>query len=168
VKRLTIRNREGQALIEFALVLPLLFLLIVNVVNFSGMLYAWITVSNAARTGSQYLMMGSATVHSPGRASFATIVSRVTADLVGLPNFATATIKVCTNNNGTITCNISGGVNPPNDPENSGPVGTYLVGSVDVTYNYTPLISAFSFPRLGIFLTTPPTSIHRQAVMRLA
>ena len=44
---------SGQALIEFSLVLPLLLLLIVNVVNFGGLLYAWVTVSNAARTGAQ-------------------------------------------------------------------------------------------------------------------
>ena len=46
------RTRKGQALIEFSLVLPLLFLLIVNVINFGAMMYAWICVSNASRAGS--------------------------------------------------------------------------------------------------------------------
>src|SRR5689334_16870203 len=49
---------RGQALIELALILPLLLLLIVNVVNFGGLLYAWITVSNAARAGAQYSITG--------------------------------------------------------------------------------------------------------------
>src|ERR1700733_4156384 len=35
---------DGQALIEFALVLPLVFLLIVNAVNLGAFLFAWITV----------------------------------------------------------------------------------------------------------------------------
>src|SRR5947209_23082 len=51
-------SRNGQTLIEFALVLPLLFLLIVNVVNFGGLFYAVITTSNAARSGAQYMTMG--------------------------------------------------------------------------------------------------------------
>ena len=52
------RSAGGQALVESALVLPLLFLLVINVVNFGGMLYAWITVSNAARTGADYMVRG--------------------------------------------------------------------------------------------------------------
>jgi hypothetical protein len=46
------RSEQGQALIEYALLLPLLFLLIVNTVNFGGFLFAWITVSNAARASA--------------------------------------------------------------------------------------------------------------------
>ena len=45
---------------------PLLFLLIVNVVNFGGMMYAWIAVSNAARTGAElHATWGGATIGSP-------------------------------------------------------------------------------------------------------
>ncbi len=43
------RASKGHSLVEFSLILPFLFLLIVNVVNFGGMLYAWVTVANAAR-----------------------------------------------------------------------------------------------------------------------
>ena len=42
------------------LMLPLLFLLIVNAVNFGGFLFAWITIANAARAGAQYWVLGSA------------------------------------------------------------------------------------------------------------
>ena len=165
------RSGRGQALIEFALVLPLLFLLILNVVNFGGMLYAWITVANAARAGAQYLMMGVAYVNRTGKPDFSTVISRVTEELAPLPNSGSSTltnIKVCMNNNNVITCTGSGGSSPPNDQENSGAVGTYIVGTVDVTYTYTPYINAWSFPSLKIYLTTPPTAIHRQAVMRMA
>ena len=56
------RKAGGQALIEFALILPLIFLLIVNVINFGGMLFAWICVSNASRTGVQYYITAGATI----------------------------------------------------------------------------------------------------------
>src|SRR5258706_15670336 len=48
------RNSEdGHSLVEFALLLPLLFLLIVNAVNFGSFFFAWITVANAARPAGQ-------------------------------------------------------------------------------------------------------------------
>jgi len=50
-------ERKGQALIEFILVLPILFLLILNLVNFGGFFYAWITVANAARAGANDIVI---------------------------------------------------------------------------------------------------------------
>src|SRR5258708_13550470 len=55
-----LRN-QGQALIEYILVLPMVFLLLVNVVNFGGFFYAFITVSNAAPAGADYAIMAGAT-----------------------------------------------------------------------------------------------------------
>src|SRR5260370_8283794 len=40
---------RGQALIEYVLMLPMLFLLIVIVVNFVGSFFAWITAANSGR-----------------------------------------------------------------------------------------------------------------------
>jgi len=37
-----------------------------------------------------------------------------------------------------------------------------------VTYTYQPFISLWNFSKLGIHLTLPPTTLHRQSVMRLA
>jgi len=145
-----------------------LFLLIINVVNFGGALYAWITIANAARAGGQYLMMGGASVHSPNPASLSQVAALVTADLSSLSNRASAAVQVCKNNNGSITCSPSGGT-PPNDPENTaGSPGVFVLGTVDVTYTYQPFISLWNFSKLGIHLTLPPTTLHRQSVMRLA
>jgi hypothetical protein len=58
---------EGQALIEFALILPIVFLLIVNAVNFGSFLFAWITIANSARAGVQYVASGRAAVGTPHR-----------------------------------------------------------------------------------------------------
>jgi hypothetical protein len=150
-------------MIEFALVLPLLFLLIINVVNFGGLLYAWVTVSNAARTGSQYMIMSGTWIFGLTPPTAAQVVDAVKSDLASLPNRTSAQVKVCVNISGTTSCSPAGGTTPT-DPESS----FYNSTSVDVTYTYRPFVSFWSFPRLGIFLTLPTTTVHRQAVMRCA
>lgn len=47
------RRRRGQALTEFALILPLLALLLVGLIEFGFLLYAHIQVSSAAREGAR-------------------------------------------------------------------------------------------------------------------
>jgi Flp pilus assembly protein TadG len=153
---------EGQALIEFALVLPLLFLLIVNVVNFGGFFFAWIKVVNGSRAGAQYAVLNSGSVGSLATATGALIKTLITQDTAAL-NPAALTVNVCQNNNGTVTA-ISGTCTAPaSDPEPA----TYILAWVDVTYQYQPFIQGFSFPRLGIYTTLPPTVIHRRTYMRV-
>jgi hypothetical protein len=76
----------GQALIEFALILPLLFLLILNLVNFSTYIYACITVANATRAGAQYMVMGGAWANSPQPPNAALVESVVRLDASSLPS----------------------------------------------------------------------------------
>jgi hypothetical protein len=159
------RSGRGQALIEFALTIPLLFLLILNLVNFAGLLYAWVTVSNAARSGAQFLMMGGATLFGPAPPTDADITAVVTADLYSLPNKSSAVITVCRNVDGTIT---PSGCAIPVDPELTGGAHLYVSGMVDVSYTYQPFFSFWNFSKLGIHLTVPTTTVHRKVVMRLA
>jgi Flp pilus assembly protein TadG len=156
------RAQSGHSLIEFALVLPMLFLLIINVVNFGGMLHAWIAVSQAARNGAQYWMFGGAVYNGLTQPSATQVKNLVLDGLKGLPNASGATISVCKTNNGVTTC-ATGSATPPADPEPT----HFALGSVDVSYTYTPYISAWDFSSLGIHLTIPATTIHRQCVMRL-
>ena len=154
---------RGQALIEFALVLPLLFLLIVNTVNFGAFLFAWITVANSARAGAQYMVLGGATVGTPKPATAAQITALITSDVSSLLNRASLTVRVCTNNSSVITCSGPGSYVPPADPEPT----KYVLASVNVTYAYQPLLPLWDFTSLGIHATLPPTVIHRQASMRM-
>jgi Flp pilus assembly protein TadG len=157
------RNREsGQSLVEFVLLFPLIFLLIVNAVNFGGLLYAWITVSNAARAGAEYSLMGGAMAHAPGTPSEAQVSALVTQDAISLPNQGSLQVRVCRNNNGTVTCVGSGSSSTPADPEPT----QYVLTTVDVEYTYQPFIPLWEFPALGIHATLPPTALHRKAVMR--
>ena len=48
------RNEDGQALVELALTLPILFILILGVAEFGRLAYGAIEVNNAARAGVAY------------------------------------------------------------------------------------------------------------------
>ncbi len=154
---------QGQALVEFALILPLLFLLIVNALNFGGFLFAWITVANGARAGVQYMAQGRATVGTPTPATAAQITTLITSDMSSLLNRASLAVRVCRNNNGNVTCSGPGSYSPTSDPEPT----KFVLVSVDVTYTYRPFVPLWDFGGLGIHATLPATTIHRQASMRM-
>ncbi len=154
---------SGQALIEFVLILPMLFLLVVNAVNMGAFLFGWITVANGARTGVQYAVQGRATVGTPTPATVAQITTLITTDISSLINRSSLAVRVCKNNNSLVSCAGPGSYLPPADPEPA----KYILTSVDVSYTYQPLIPLWEFARLGIHATLPPINIHRQASMRL-
>ena len=149
---------DGQALVEFALIIPLVFLLVVNAVNFGGFLFAWITVANAARDGAEYMIMSSASPGTPSPATLAQVTALVTNDVTSLLNRTSVVVAICTNKTtGATACTTLF------DPE----APAYTLATVDVTYTYKPFIPLFSFPQLGISATLPSTTIHRKAVMRM-
>ncbi len=162
------RVRRGQTLVEFALVLPLLFLLIVNVVNFGAFFFAWITVAHAARAGAQYMIMGGASVGAPEPPSSSQIYSVVRGDISSLVNRGSLVVRACTNNNGTLACASTIPASFADPPADARPeADLYVLGWVDVDYDYKPLIPLYGFEALGIYLTLPPATVHRQAVMRM-
>lgn len=163
-----VKNATGQSLVEFILILPLVFLLIVNVVNFGAFFYAWITVSNAARAGADYAILGGASAGTlPTTTGTPSLITQlITNDILSLPNRASLVVNVCENDVGaTPAVNALVGTcsGIPADPEPT----SYVLLTVDVTYTYRPLIPAgFQFSNLNVFATIPPTTIHRRAVMR--
>jgi Flp pilus assembly protein TadG len=158
-----LRSEGGQALMEYILMLPFIFILIVNLVNFGGFFFAWITVSNAARAGANYMALGGASAGAPGTATATQISNVIKADIASLPNNPSVVINLCVNNSGTITTKLGACTAIPSDPEPS----SYNLDSVDVTYTYNPYIPAsFKFVGLNLYATIPPTTIHRRAVVR--
>jgi Flp pilus assembly protein TadG len=153
-------GRDGQALIEFALIIPLMFLLAVNALNFAGFLFAWITVANAARDGAQYMVMSSASPGAPTAATLAQVTALVTNDVTSLMNRSSVVVETCTNANNTMA---PAGCTTLSDPESP----LYTLATVDVTYTYKPFIPLFPFPGLHINATLPSSAIHRKAVMRM-
>jgi len=151
-------HRAGQSLIEFALIVPLIFLLVVNAVNLTGFIFAWITVAAAARSGAEYMVMSTASPGAPTAATLAQIKAQVTADVASLMNKSSVVVATCTN--ATTAANSCTTLFDPEAP-------AYTLATVDVTYTYKPYISLFSFPTLGISATLPSGTIHRKAVMRM-
>jgi Flp pilus assembly protein TadG len=168
-------SSSGNSLVEFALILPLILLLVVNVVNFGAFIYAWITVANAARSASDYMVLGSSSINAPVSVDTTNIQNLIKQhDVLALLNPNNVTVTTCTDNfsGGTdvyrttvvdTSTNDDCTTGVTHDPEN----GLFILATVDVTYAFTPPVSALSFPKLGIFLTLPPTTIHRKSVMRM-
>jgi Flp pilus assembly protein TadG len=163
-----LKSTRGQALIEYILLLPLIFLLILNLVNFAGFFFAWIAVANAARAGADYAVLGGASAGFIAKASGSQIYTMISEDIKALPNSSSIVVQVCQNNNGTVST-VYGATCPTTPPTGTtDPEATsYVLTWVDVTYTYTPFIGAgFQFPNLKVYATIPPTTITRRAIMR--
>ena len=52
-----LKNEKGQALVEFALVLPVLLMLLCGIIDFGWLYYNQITLNNAAREGARYAVI---------------------------------------------------------------------------------------------------------------
>ena len=56
--RKKIRSSSGQALVEFALVLPLFLLVVFAVIEISNIGYSYVTLNNAVRSGARVASLG--------------------------------------------------------------------------------------------------------------
>jgi Flp pilus assembly protein TadG len=54
-----LKNQRGQALVEFAIILPLLLLIIMSIIEFGLMLNSYLTVRNVSREGARAGIVGS-------------------------------------------------------------------------------------------------------------
>ena len=97
-------GEKGQALVEFALLVPIFLLLLFAVVDFGMGFYSWITVTNAAREGAR---LGA--VHAPlnvasspcfGKASLDQCIEDRVRDASDLTNEATKMTVTITNATG--------------------------------------------------------------------
>jgi hypothetical protein len=52
------RRTRGQSLVEFALILPILLLMMFGIIEFARIFYSWLIVTNAVRTGERYAVTG--------------------------------------------------------------------------------------------------------------
>lgn len=57
MKKLLLKSEKGQALVEFALVLPLLLALLCAIIDFGWLYYNQITLNNAAREGARFAVI---------------------------------------------------------------------------------------------------------------
>ncbi|MCP4141348.1 MAG: hypothetical protein GY755_13875 [Chloroflexi bacterium] len=65
-KRKTLGQKKAQSMVEFALILPILLLLIFGILEYGRLFFAWISIENAARVGARYASTGNYDiVHCP-------------------------------------------------------------------------------------------------------
>jgi Flp pilus assembly protein TadG len=144
-----LRGGRGQSLVEFAMVLPILTILIFGVIDFSLGLRSYISLTNATREGARYAAVGNV----PG--SFPT-------DCDGATD--TTTIgRVCVAMDGLDLDNIDSLSVAYPDGESS---GNSVVVSAEYTHEFiTPLADLASFFTGGSFPDT--LSLETSTDMRL-
>jgi Flp pilus assembly protein TadG len=59
------RTRNGQGLVEFALVIPLILLMFMGILDFGRAIYAYNTIANAARQGARVAAVNQADPSAP-------------------------------------------------------------------------------------------------------
>jgi Flp pilus assembly protein TadG len=140
------REESGAALVEFALVLPLLLLLLFGLLDFGKAFNYWIDETHLANAGARWAAVNT----NPGSGTLqAYVLSQ--ADTPELRNGGTSTVpaaaKVCIN----FLSNSATGT--------SGQVGDPVEVTVSTEYNWLPFI--------GSRLTTTHVTLTGSATMRL-
>jgi Flp pilus assembly protein TadG len=71
-RRRSIREQKGQTMVEFALVMPVLFLVLFGIIQFGALYNDYITVTDAARIGARKAAVSRQTGNPVGLATTAT------------------------------------------------------------------------------------------------
>jgi hypothetical protein len=129
---MTHSEKRGQALVEFALILPILVLLLLGVFDFGRAIYAFNTVNNAARQGARLAIVDQTVTHVQDRAASQAVNLGVDADDVEVDFRDLATPDTPGSCAGAV----------PGDDNNVGSI-VFCIAVVSVPYEYeavTPLI----------------------------
>src|SRR6266699_3817919 len=154
---------SGQALVETAIMLPVLMLLVLNVINFGYFFLVALNLTVSPRSGVEYSILGFQTPASlslpvAGPPSTITSISYLSQqDMTGaLSGSTAATIQVCSSTVGMFstgvskcvpctgaTCGAVGAGNPAPalDPE----APNFVLNRVDVNYVFSPPIPGAPF-----------------------
>ena len=64
MKKLFRRKEDGQAMLEFALVLPIFLLILCGIIDFGWLFYNQLALNNICREGARYAVVNTAPNHS--------------------------------------------------------------------------------------------------------
>lgn len=165
-------NRQGQGLLEAALLLPFLLVIVFNAVNFGYMFFTYLNLATAPRQGAQYSILGDVT--TVGLLPAASDVHQLLSDDItgAIASAANTPARVCTLALGTSSppdntqvplCQVYNASSDPFTTIQPDPEAPALVlNRVDIAYTVTPPISG------GVFNLILPSSLtlHRLVYMR--
>ncbi len=114
----------GQALVEFALVFPVVVYLLLGLFDLGRAVYAYNTIANAARTGARVAIVNQ-TITSPNDCPVTQSIQRCAADQAVSLGIDPATIQVR-----FVT---------PDQSATCAPVSIGCLAEVTVSYTFTPL-----------------------------
>ena len=122
---------RGQGMVEFALMLPIVLLMIYGLMEMARLMQAYLTIQHAAREGARYAITGQSTTG---------VVADRPSSIVSKTRDAATGLQIASSSD---TPNVEPGNNPfyldvSLDPVNGG--GATSVITVTVTYNYAPLM----------------------------
>ena len=149
------RDEEGQNIVEFALLLPLLMWILLGIIQFGFIFAAYLTLNNAAREGARwgsiYIYDNSLNENQNDRARNEGVVDRMiqARGILSMAARGSSTGNFSTSGNG----NLAVASCPQQTPT---PVLGYYYGSAsnpDVTICYSvPSTASANFPRRGYYL----------------
>jgi len=188
-RRNPLSSASGQALVETALVLPLVLMVALNVVNFGYFFVVAINLAASPRSGTLYSILGDSTPASTGSSfpglpaagppTTATTVSYLTVNDLngGLYQGTSAGVQVCSSTVGltgsgtsqTASCNQYQGASAYTvDTDLEAP--TFVLDRVDIVYQFKPLIpgTPFNIATLPLSICTAggTCTFHRASEMR--
>jgi Flp pilus assembly protein TadG len=183
------KETRGQAMIETALLLPLLLEIVLNTINFGYFFLIALNITAAPRSGALYSILGDSTpinvsladAGPPDPATRATVSGLTLGDLTGaIHDGDSAGVQVCTPKVGTsgsgaglVTLCVQYNGSPAHAPDPDPEAPAFALNRVDVTYTFRPLLDQRLFNL--ILLATPVCSgtgggvtctFHRQVSMR--
>lgn len=122
------RRQRGAVAVEFALLLPVVFVLSMGLIECGNIFRSWLTVQKAAQYACRFATTGQGELEGDRLARIKTEAEKITADLPGATDVSVRSWSGSTPSG-------SGQINNAGDP--CGMV------EVTVTYNYPPITPAF-------------------------
>jgi Flp pilus assembly protein TadG len=133
-------RRRGQALVEFAIVAPIFFLILFGIIDFGRYVYYVQILNNAAREGTRYAIVHGAKslapTGPPNDPSGTAVINVVRTYAVGVIGIEDASVLTITPTWGT----------PPATPDNDR--GTKV--TVEVTYAFRSVIPVVPIPPISV------------------
>lgn len=134
------RQKRGQTIVEFALMLPVFLVMLYGIIEFARYMQAYLTVQHAAREGARYAVTGRSLTGNPADRpqSIVAVTRRAAAGLLITPSNDTPAYEANASVPGLLDVwlNPQDAVDPATRPKPFVPEPI----TVTVTYNYEPIV----------------------------